>query len=281
MSCVTGPSYMQSELGVSLNPANAPVTKLEASIPVGKPLSPILSPSVNTKPALKVDTTSVVDGLGSPPEVPPKSPATERRGSPAPLVLTSKSSRTQLMTPASITSGGATPLSAMDARRSPNANAPLPTPLSAISNPFSVGSPSSAIDRRASPRVEKRDPIASHNRNMSDTSIMDRGRPTRRSSKRQRSRTCSEANNPDTPVQDNWKLPRGLRVQEASERMSSADIDLLHKQAHDQAEKFEVFNKRDVASMSRVSGLNPITGVILLTSTVGAQSSRRTLRLPS
>jgi hypothetical protein len=35
--------------------------------------------------------------------------------------------------------------------------------------------------------------------------------------------------------------------------MNEADKELLHKQAHDQAEKFEVLGKRDVASLSRVS----------------------------
>lgn len=34
--------------------------------------------------------------------------------------------------------------------------------------------------------------------------------------------------------------------------MKEADKELLHKQAQDQAEKFEILNKRDVASMSRV-----------------------------
>lgn len=33
--------------------------------------------------------------------------------------------------------------------------------------------------------------------------------------------------------------------------MNDADKEVLHKQAHDQAEKFEILNKRDVASMSR------------------------------
>jgi len=75
----------------------------------------------------------------------------------------------------------------------------------------------------------------------------------RRLSKRQRSRTSSEANNPETPVQDNWHLPVGMRVAEASMRMADADKRLLHKQAAEQATKFEVLNKHNVSSMSRVS----------------------------
>ncbi|KAF2017024.1 hypothetical protein BU24DRAFT_344226 [Aaosphaeria arxii CBS 175.79] len=252
VACVTGPSqqaseqsFLQAETPVT---ETAPLKKMEAVLPVAKPLSPILSPSA--KPSLKVDTASLLEGIEMPPQVPPKSPAVERKGSPAPLVLHSKTSRTQLMTPASVTSGGNTPQSALDMRRSPNANGPFPTPVSAMSNPFSAGSPSSAFDRRASPRTEKKDPLSSHSRNISDTSIIDRGRPVRRDIKRQRSRTCSEAKNPETQ-QDNWKLPTGLRVHDANVKMNEDDKEILHKQAHTQAEKFEILNRRDVASMSR------------------------------
>jgi len=218
----------------------------------GKPLSPILSPLASPKPLLKVNTTNIQAELEQPPQVPPKSPATERKSSPPPLVLTSKASRTQLLTPASLASGGTTPMSAVD-RRSPNNVIPLPTPPSAFTSPFYAASPASS---RGSPRVERRDPMAaqssSHNRNMSESSVMDRGRPSRRDSKRERSRTVSEANNDGISAPDAWQLPQGMRVPEASRRMSDADKKLLHKQAYDQAGNFEVLNKRDVASLSRV-----------------------------
>jgi hypothetical protein len=81
---------------------------------------------------------------------------------------------------------------------------------------------------------------------------MDRGRPKRRNSKK---RTLSEA--PETAAPDSWKLPQGMRVPEASRRMSEPDKQLLHKQAYDQAGNFEVLNKRDVASLSRVSSPSP------------------------
>ena len=80
---------------------------------------------------------------------------------------------------------------------------------------------------------------------------MDRGRPKRRNSKKERSRTMSESDGPEA-VADSWKLPQGMRVPEASRRISDADQKLLHKQAYDQAGNFEVLNKRDVASLSRV-----------------------------
>ena len=246
IACVTGPSPIPAQ-------QNSPPLSSEVLLVPGKPLSPILSPSAMPKPSLKVETASFQDNSELRPEVPPKSPATEQRG-PTPLVLNSKSSKPQLMTPASMTSGGGTPHSAVDFRRSPNGTIPLPTPPSAFSNPFYASSPSS---NRGSPRVEKRDPMAahvgSHNRNMSESCIMDRGRPTRRNSKRQRSRTVSETNNPEGAAPDTWQLPQGMRVPEASRRMSDADKKLLYKQAYDQAGKFEVLNKRDVASLSRVS----------------------------
>lgn len=62
----------------------------------------------------------------------------------------------------------------------------------------------------------------------------------------------SEAQNAGPPTPDPWQLPHGMRVPEASRRMSDADKSLLHKQAYDQAGNFEVLNKRDVASLSRV-----------------------------
>lgn len=60
----------------------------------------------------------------------------------------------------------------------------------------------------------------------------------------------SETNGPEA-IPDSWKLPQGMRVSEASRRISDADKRLLHKQAYDQAGNFEVLNKRDVASLSR------------------------------
>jgi hypothetical protein len=81
---------------------------------------------------------------------------------------------------------------------------------------------------------------------------MERGRPSRRNSRRQRSRTLSETNNAEAATPDPWQLPQGMRVSEASRRMSDADKSLLHKQAYDQANNFEVLNRRDVSSLSRV-----------------------------
>ncbi|KAL5373036.1 hypothetical protein PMIN02_012508 [Paraphaeosphaeria minitans] len=258
MSCVTGPSpaqegqsfFFSSPEQVKRAPEQA--SRLDQSVTLGKPLSPILSPGVVSKPTLNVDTDVIPEDVESPPEVPPKSPAVEGKGSPSPLNLNTKASRSQLTTPATATSGGMPPLSAIENRRSPNVNGPIPTPLSAISNPFSAGSPGGGFDYRGSPKIERRDPLASHNthnRNLSESSVMDRGRPVRRASKRSRSRADSEAN--EEPAPDNWQLPKGMRVADASRRMQKAEKETLYKQASEQADKFEVMNKRDVSSMSR------------------------------
>jgi hypothetical protein len=108
---------------------------------------------------------------------------------------------------------------------------------------------------------------------MSESSILERGRPQRRESKRERSRTVSQTNDLEAAVADSWKLPQGMRISEASRRMSDADKKLLHKQAHDQAGNFEVLNKRDVASLSRVS--SPLPPLITLTEPVSGTESTR------
>ncbi|CAE7023944.1 Uds1 domain containing protein [Pyrenophora teres f. teres] len=242
MVCVTGPSASSSH-------ANNGPPSSDMISGTGRPLSPILSPGATPRPLLKLETGNIEEEPELPPQVPPKSPAVERKASPAPLVLHSRALKPQLTTPASTTPGA--PFSASDLRRSPNGSVPLPTPPSAFTNPFYATSPASA---RNSPRTERKDPMAtqssSHNRNMSESSIMERGRPKRRNSKRERSRTVSEADGPE-PTPDPWKLPQGMRVPEASRRMSDGDKKLLHKQAYDQAGNFEVLNKRDVASLSR------------------------------
>jgi len=244
MVCVTGPSAASSHSN------NGPLSSEISG--TGRPLSPILSPGATPRPLLKVETGNIAEEPELPPRVPPKSPTAERKASPAPLILHSRAMKPQLTTPASSASAGL--FSASDLRRSPNGSVPLPTPPSAFTNPFYATSPAS---NRGSPRTERKDPMAtqsssSHNRNMSESSIMERGRPKRRNSKRERSRTVSEADGPE-PTPDPWKLPQGMRVPEASRRMSDGDKKLLHKQAYDQAGNFEVLNKRDVASLSRVS----------------------------
>ncbi|PVH90518.1 hypothetical protein DM02DRAFT_664987 [Periconia macrospinosa] len=123
ISCVSGPSTALSPESMAYASMDASSgNRLEPLSTLGKPLSPILSPGCTPKPALKVDTTNTApETTEVPPEVPPKSPATtERKRSPSPLKLNSKSSRSQLMTPSTLNSSGTTPTSALESRRSPN-----------------------------------------------------------------------------------------------------------------------------------------------------------------
>ncbi|KAF2497775.1 hypothetical protein BU16DRAFT_456867 [Lophium mytilinum] len=241
VSCVTGPSYTQLEHSFPMAPSELSKSELLLPSSGGKPLSPILSPSVLPRPVLKVETgPPLLEAMDIPPEVPPKSPFVERKGSPAPKI-TSKSSKVQLATPVIATPTLISPSSAVGGRRSPNAP-----------NTAAISAPTSAVERRGSPKAEARPERPNiHTRNNSDTSILDRGRPVKRSSKRQRSRTCSEINTSDTIAPDTWKLPKGMRAVDASSQMNEAEKEGLRLQAIDQAGQFEVLNKKDVASLSR------------------------------
>ncbi|KAF2839520.1 hypothetical protein M501DRAFT_1002952 [Patellaria atrata CBS 101060] len=238
-SCVTGPvqaPVMSPASGMRTPPADPeqPKSRLGTPILMTRPLSPIISPTLTTKPSLKVDT-SHKDGDDVPPSVPPKSPSTLRKGSPAPKY----------------------------SARAGNLSATTPNPLSAISgnlsvtpNPLSAISPRSALEGRSSPQLwsgrTSPNPILNqHARNQSETSIMDRGRPPKKADKRERSRTCSEAKSPSTPATDNWRLPQGVRASEANLRFQEAEKESLRAQAIGQAEKFEVLSSRDVNALSR------------------------------
>lgn len=253
IACVTGPSSSSFQPQDTLQYLSSDVYKA-----AGRPLSPILSPGVITKPSLKVDTANLAN-VDEAPAVPPKSSAVEHEHSPAPPSFASNPSKHQLTTPASMPPGVSTPLSAADLKRSPNGSIPLSTPPSSYSTPFYAYSPAS---NRGSPRVERRDPMAAqpslHGRNMSESSIMERGRPKKRNNQRERSQTVSEANDTEGTSSASWGLPTGMRVPEASRSINQADQKHLHKQAYDQAAKFEVLSKRNVASMSRVSRMLPV-----------------------
>jgi hypothetical protein len=249
VSCVTGPSPIFAPHAPSPFGSDQPSS-------TGRPLSPIISPGVSPRTTvLRLDTINVPDHFELPPRVPPKSPSVERKGSPSPAKLNSRPSRSTL-TP--VSSGGQTPLSAPEPRRSPKTGTTITTPSFAVSNPFSTASPAS---NRNSPRAEKRNPLDAptvhHNRNISDSTLFDRGRPSQQNIRKERSRACSESNHPETVAPDNWKLPQGMRVSEAMRRMSDIDQKDLHKQAYDQAGNFEVMNKQNVATMSRVSSSFP------------------------
>ena len=86
----------------------------------------------------------------------------------------------------------------------------------------------------------------------SETSILNRGRPTKRMYNRPQNEAGTEECQEDE-VKKHWVLPRGIRARDASQRYGSTDIDSLRHQAVLQAEKFEVLTPSDVAALSKVS----------------------------
>jgi hypothetical protein len=81
------------------------------------------------------------------------------------------------------------------------------------------------------------------------TSIMDRGRPRKRSDglKRSASKTSKSAERRAFET-----LPKGWKVTDAAQMLEQAERAALHKQAMQQAARFEVMRKEDVDSLSRV-----------------------------
>ncbi|KAF2093169.1 hypothetical protein NA57DRAFT_48632, partial [Rhizodiscina lignyota] len=92
-----------------------------------------------------------------------------------------------------------------------------------------------------------------HSRNASDTSILERGRPFKRSGSRKKSPKKSPVLDAASPRSDdgNWRLPNGLRPCEAVTKLPDSEKEALRKQATGQAEQFEILGARNVASLSR------------------------------
>jgi hypothetical protein len=92
-----------------------------------------------------------------------------------------------------------------------------------------------------------------HRREQSEASIMDRGRPKKRTE-------GSPITLKRTPEKRNLvaeqkafeTLPEGIKATDAQHRWTAAEIEALKKQAVGQAAKFEVLGMKDVESLSRV-----------------------------
>lgn len=208
-------------------------------------LSPIVSPCQSPKPILKVDTNLRLDE-DVPPQVPPKSPVRDRKMSPQPPLLSSPPS---VLYQAIFTPGSDAVSSAISESASPyskglplRSETPKPTEVLGSTIPSN-----GALKSTPAPVW------VSHNRSASDVSILNRGRPMKRSDTRSRSRTRSKTKSPDTEVWNNWQLPRGLKVAEARTQLPASDKENLHQKARRQAEKFEVLASSDVTQLSRVS----------------------------
>lgn len=128
-------------------------------------------------------------------------------------------------------------------------NAGLETPRDQ-GNDFvqNMTTPKSAVEPRSASS------LASHRRNVSESgsisaSIMDRGRPRKRNDglKRSGSKTSKSAERRAFET-----LPKGWKVTDAAQMLEQAERAALHKQAMQQAARFEVMRKEDVDSLSRV-----------------------------
>ncbi|POS78038.1 hypothetical protein DHEL01_v203571 [Diaporthe helianthi] len=171
-------------------------------------------------------------------------------------------------TPHSASLTANTPMSS--APSSTFSNSSLPTPVSGTTEPRASPNPwkeevnttshetpkdqgTDFAQNMATPRsaVEPRPACSfSHRRNVSEsaTSIMDRGRPRKRGEglKRSASKTSKSAERRAFET-----LPKGWKVTDAAQMLEQAERAALHKQALQQAARFEVMRKEDVDSLSR------------------------------
>lgn len=135
-----------------------------------------------------------------------------------------------------------------------------PKPWKGEGNPAGLETPKDQgtefVQNMATPRsaVEPRSAssFSTHRRNVSESgsSIMDRGRPRKRNDgiKRSASKTSKSAERRAFET-----LPKGWKVTDAAQMLEQAERTALHKQAMQQAARFEVMRKEDVDSLSRVS----------------------------
>lgn len=177
-------------------------------------------------------------------------------------------------TPHSASITASTPMSS--APSSTFSNSSLPTPVSGNTEPRASPKPwkgegnlagletpkeqgTEFVQNMATPRsaVEPRSAssFSTHRRNVSESgsvtaSIMDRGRPRKRNDglKRSASKTSKSAERRAFET-----LPKGWKVTDAAQMLEQTERAALHKQAMQQAARFEVMRKEDVDSLSRVS----------------------------
>ena len=248
--------------------------------------------SVDEKPELNVNS-SLANSLQRKPLPQPRSPKTlaplviPTEGSPAQR-LTRQLSLTRLRSGSTPVEAGLrsartdesrtpfTPLSgALITPKSAATTSTLPTPVSApiearaspkpwekAANHAVVSTPKdNASEASATPRAEP-EPVRSvsslgHRRNQSESnsSIMERGRPRKRSEtsgvvglKRSSSKRANSAERRAFE-----QLPKGWKVSEAVNMMSQTEVAAVQKQALQQASRFEILRKEDVDNLSRVS----------------------------
>ena len=229
--------------------SNGSPTKEKASPgPLFKPtqLEPIASPTnvaaKDSRPNLHIrtkteDAASLED---TPPAPPPKSAPIGGRKSPA----------SNRPTPTRKNSSNA--LGRLARRPSKQGSAEslvAKSPDSKVATPATASSASLLVHRRMQSEASAVDTSAS-----TDLSILNRGRPIRRSQsfdQHERNRSASASVNCSEP-KEVWKLPAGFKRTDAVHLLTESDKQKLQRQAVSQAEKFEVLNERDIATLSKV-----------------------------
>ncbi|CZR60688.1 uncharacterized protein PAC_10584 [Phialocephala subalpina] len=307
LSCISGPLLdenaelaisMDSNTGAQANiPGEIPPQHFNSTLPQSrsaspkhrkeplspKSLAPLVIPQSSSARLARQNSysrlRSVSESCGTPPDVPPKS-ARMKESSPHPRAspYTPMSSSTSLLSASTApTSTSTTPSSAL----------PMPSfPASGRSSPKTVGATSTSAPA-PSPmghmRGQSDAPLSSvrtlthqrsfplhnhgHRRHESEASIMDRGRPKKRSqtpvdgSPIKRSGSKRSPSNPtSSPVTEKEKsdeqkafehLPSGIKATEASSCLPETEIEVLRKQAIGQASRFEVLSSKDVEALSR------------------------------
>ncbi|XWW92762.1 hypothetical protein V2A60_000688 [Cordyceps javanica] len=205
-----------------------PATKARPSSP--RKLAPLVIPPTDAPiPRLQSKHSSTQLRSGSSP--PSELPRTGRSETGTPTVgRLTPASTPELALPRSATATEAT-------------TSALPTPISAP-----------LIEQRNSPRPwegrgatnedggQTPNPMG-HRRAGSDTGIMDRGRPSKRNDKTNKTKSSERRAFEELPV--------GWKPCEAISKLNANDVMALHKQALGQAERFEVLKVEDVEALSK------------------------------
>ncbi|KAM0285660.1 hypothetical protein ACHAQH_001366 [Verticillium albo-atrum] len=159
------------------------------------------------------------------------------------------------------------------------ASTSLTTPMSSTTTHSAIALPTPAsaplVDMRASPKplesavfsgpnttnntpkkeAEPRAVPMGHRRGQSETgSIMERGRPRKRTDRKDGSMSAKRGESARTRSTDQKvfdELPSGCKASEAANQMNQAELLALQQQAFGQASRFEVLKKEDVESLSR------------------------------
>ncbi|KAE8453894.1 hypothetical protein EG329_007670 [Mollisiaceae sp. DMI_Dod_QoI] len=302
LSCISGPLLDENaELAISTG-SN---TGVQASIPGNQPpphstqarsvspkqplspksLAPLVIPSSSHRLARQNSSTRLRSvSESTPPDVPPKS-ARMKESSPhpraSPYTPMSSSSTSLLSASTAPTSTSTTPNSALPMPSFPVEGRSSPKPASATTTPATAPIPSPMGHSRGqsdAPRTlthQRSFPLHNkgHRRHESESgaSIMDRGRPKKRSqtpvdgSPIKRSGSKRSPSNPITaspiaPIVEKEKsdeqkafehLPSGIRATDAPNYLPASEITTLRKQAIGQASRFEVLASKDVEALSR------------------------------